>query len=62
KYTNVRMKNMCVSAGISILFNQVRYEHPHHEKDHICLFDKCGLFQTKRALRHEKRNSCVMQD
>jgi len=25
------MKNMCASAGISILFNQVRYEHPHHK-------------------------------
>ena len=25
------MKNMCVSAGISILFNQIRYEHPHHK-------------------------------
>ncbi len=22
---------MCVSAGISILFNQVRYEHPHQK-------------------------------
>jgi hypothetical protein len=26
------MKNMCVSAGILILFNQIRYEHSHHEK------------------------------
>ena len=24
------MKNMCVSAGISMLFNQIRYEHSHH--------------------------------
>ena len=24
---------MCVYAGISILFNQVRYEHPHHKKE-----------------------------
>jgi len=23
----------------------------HHEKDHICLPDKCGLFRTKRALQ-----------
>ena len=23
------MKNMCVSAGNSMLFDQVRYEHPH---------------------------------
>ena len=26
-----------------------------HEKSHICLPDKCGIFRTKCALRHDKR-------
>ena len=39
---------MCVSAGISLLFNQVRYEHPHHEKSN-CILQL--LFSVIFALR-----------
>ena len=29
------MKNMCVSAGILMPFNQIRYEHPHQKETNL---------------------------
>ena len=49
------MKNMCVSAGISILFDQVRYEHPHQKKARKSVLFSMKFVPSERVkyLRYE---------
>ena len=51
---------MCVSADYSILFNQVRYEHPHQRKHHppggVFFGYGCGL--EEGGLAEGKAKKC----
>ena len=47
------ISNQIGRSGTSIGAN-IREAQYAHEKDHICLLDKCGLFRTKCAFRHDK--------